>query len=201
MTAVAIAGWLLALGAAWRVLALRRRLELVASAEHELRGPLAALTLAAARSRPLEPAVIAGQLDRARAALSDLTEARRGRRGAAQPRHHELRALVERGVAGWRAAGGHVTVDWRAGDAVSDVDAGRFSQALGNLLSNALEHGNGPVTVRGVRRGGHVRIEVANGRGRGLAIAARAAERTGGHLQLAADGDGALAVLELPLDA
>src|SRR5204862_527332 len=79
-----------------------------------------------------------GQLERARVALADLTEARRGRRAVARARRHELGSVAERAAAAW-----DVRVDWRAGHAPVDADPARVSQALGNLLSNALEHGVG----------------------------------------------------------
>jgi two-component system, OmpR family, sensor histidine kinase BaeS len=211
MTALAVAGWVLALAGGLGVLGLRRRLELVACAEHELRGPLAALTLAAGRARPLEPVVLEGQLERARAALADLAAARHGRRAAATPRTHELRVVAERAAAGWSAAGGDVEVDWRAGAARVNADPSRLSQALGNLLSNALEHGSGRVTVRGVPAGRAVRLEVADGgpglagrrprrgRGRGLSIAARAVEEAGGRLRTASGEQGEIVAVELPL--
>jgi two-component system, NtrC family, nitrogen regulation sensor histidine kinase GlnL len=211
VTALALCGWLVALVALVRVAALRRRLELVACAEHELRGPLAALTLAARRERPLAPAVIEGQLERARAALADLAAARHGRRAPPSPERHDPHALTERAAAGWTAAGGRIALDWHAGGARVEADPGRLSQALGNLLSNALEHGCGPVTVRGRRAGRMLEIEVANrgsagggrprraGRGRGLAIASRAAAEAGGNLRvLPAPGETVVA-LELPL--
>jgi signal transduction histidine kinase len=193
VTLLALSGWLLAALAGARVWALLRRLELVACAEHELRGPLAALTLAAARSGPLSAAVVEGQLERARIALADLTEARRGRRAPARPQRLDLRSLAERAAAGWDAA-----VEWHAGDAVVAADPGRVSQALGNLLSNAVEHGGGGVRLRAVRAGDRVRVEVAD-RGRGLAIAGRAVEEAGGRLTLASGPGGAVAAIELPL--
>jgi two-component system, OmpR family, sensor histidine kinase BaeS len=210
VTELCVTGWVVALLAAWRVLALARRLELVACAEHELRGPLAALTLAAARSRPLPAAVVEGQLERARVALTDLTLAREGRRAAARIERHEVRAVAERTAAGWSGTGAQVELDWRAGAAVVDADPGRISQALGNLLSNALEHGRGRVSVRGVRADDRLRIEVSDsgsgfvrqprrGRGRGLAIATRAVEEAGGRLRLASGPDGTTVAVELPL--
>ena len=191
--AVAISGWLCALAAVWRMVALVRRLELVACAEHELRGPLAALSLAAARSRPVPAIVIEGQLERARLALADLAEARRGRRAPPGAGRHDLAAVVARVATAW-----DVPLDWRAGRATVDADPARLSQALGNLLSNALEHGGGRPVVRGFRRGDHVRIEVAD-RGRGLAIATRAVEEAGGRLGVSSSPDGTVAAVELPL--
>jgi signal transduction histidine kinase len=213
VTLLALAGWMLALVAVLRVVGLGRRLELVACAEHELRGPLAALTLAAARSRPIPPAVVEGQLERALVALADLTEARRGLLATALPERHDPRAVAERAADGWAGTGAEVSVEWSAGHALVDADPGRISQALGNLLSNALEHGGGRAELRGTRSGDHVRIEVANrggptgpergtrrrGRGRGLGIARRAVEEAGGHLRLVHDADGTVASVELPL--
>ena len=63
-------GWALALAA---LCTLWRRLELVADAEHELRGAVTAIGLAADRERPLPVQL---QLDRMTAALADLSEAR-----------------------------------------------------------------------------------------------------------------------------
>lgn len=203
IAALALGGWAVALTAAVRTFVLGRRLELVACAEHELRGPLAALTLAAARSRQLEPAVIEGQLERARAALADLAAARHGGRARTPAARHELRAVIERVATAWAGTGAQVTLDWQAGDAAVHSDPARVSQALGNLLSNALEHGRGHAEVRGVRVGDRVRVEVANrpraGRGRGLAIATRAAEEAGGRLGLKEGREGVVASIELPL--
>jgi two-component system sensor histidine kinase BaeS len=207
---LAAAGWAFALLAAWRALVLGRRLELVACAEHELRGPLAALLLASARSRPVEARVLEGQLERAGVALADLTEARRGRRAAARARRHELSAVAERAAAAWAGAGADVALDWRAGHTPVDADPARISQALGNLLSNALEHGGGRAELRGLRFGKRVRIEVADrgsglgssvrtGRGRGLRIAAQVVEDAGGRLALSSGPDGTVAAIELPI--
>jgi signal transduction histidine kinase len=215
MTAMAALGWLLALAAAWRAVVLRRRLGLVAYAEHELRGPLAALALAAEaaarRSRGMAAAVVQEQLERAGAGLADLAAARRGRHAAARTARHEVGGLVERAAEAWAATGAEVRLDWRAGDARALVDPGRLSQALGNLLANAVEHGGGAVSVRGIRAGGRLRIELRNrdrasrrtgsrdGRGRGLTIGRRAMQDVGGALQIVSGEDGTAAAIELPL--
>ena len=99
------------------------------------------------------------------------------------------------------------------------ADPVRLAQACGNLVANAVEHGASPVRVRGRVLAGRVRVEVDGRgagpadagqpprrparrrgapRGRGLAIAARIAERHGGRLAAAPSARGACLVLELP---
>lgn len=179
------------------VLELRRRLELVARAEHELRGPVTVVSLAAERMRR-EPAgrsyasALDAELERLRAGLADLAAARAGRRRPGLARRAELEPLVRSGVEAWRAAGRSVSLDWRAGRAAVLADRGRLAQALGNLMANAAEHGEGPVELSAERRGGAVRVEVRN-RGRGLRIASDAARDAGGSLRV-------VAALELPED-
>ena len=56
-------------------------------------------------------------------------------------------------VAVWRpvarARGRDLRLDWRPADAAVRGDRLRLAQACGNLLANAIEHGQGPVRVRG----------------------------------------------------
>jgi two-component sensor histidine kinase len=180
--AVAMAGWCLAAALLWT---LRRRLSRVADAEHELRGAAAAIGLAAeriARSETANPfaAVLRVQADRMAAGLADLAAARSPRVArAAEPA----------------------------------LDAGRLAQVLGNLAANAAEHGVGSVDVRASRPDAAVRIEIRNrnrppeldgvaptraGRGRGLAIAKRAAKELGGELRVERRDGETAAELELP---
>ena len=185
----------LAMALAVWVLEQRRRLELVSRAEHELRGPVAVVSLAAERMRR-EPAgrryahALDAELERLRAGLGDLAAARDGRRRPSRPRRSELEPLVRSGVEAWRAAGRSVRLDWRAGRVAVHADRGKLAQAFGNLLANAAEHGEGPVELSAERRGGKVRVEVRN-RGRGLQIASDAARDAGGSLRV-------VAALELP---
>jgi two-component sensor histidine kinase len=178
----ACAGWGVALAL---LLSMRRRLRLAADAEHELRGAAAAIGLAAERmSRSGATAAFSSlvglQLDRIAAGLEDLGAAR-GRRAPPLGK--------------------------------PQMDAGRLAQVLGNLIANATEHGVGPVDVETSRPAGAVRIEIRNrnrppqlhaagaarpGRGRGLAIAERAARELGGRLSVEARDGETLAELELP---
>ena len=223
---VALVGW--AFGLAWMAgaLALRSRLERVARAEHELRGPATVLCMACERLRR-DPAAqghadgLETELARLRAGLADLTAARTGRRRRPWREPVDLEPLARSAVAGWRhaleASGRAGRVEWRAGAPRVVADRGRLAQALGNLVANAAEHGSGPVELRSRRTPGGVRVEVRNGRaradeapsgphappadrGRGLQIAATAARSAGGHLELVPDRDDVVAAIELPVD-
>ncbi len=117
--ALAIAGWALA---ACLVAVLRSRLALVADAEHELRGAAAAIGLAAERMKRAGAtrafaSLLDVQLDRAIAGLADLERARR------RPRRH------------------------RARTAAPATDSARLAQVVTNLVTNAAQHGTGPVEI------------------------------------------------------
>jgi hypothetical protein len=148
--------------------ALRRRLELVARAEHELRGPATALALACERIRRDPTAaphadVLEAQLERLRAGLADLGAARRGRRAAGGSLSQvELAPFVQAALEPWRAALRRCSLDWRAGPATALTDRGRLAQALGNLLANSAEHGAGELDVRARRVPGGIRLELRN---------------------------------------
>jgi signal transduction histidine kinase len=176
------------------VVRLRRRLELVAHAEHELRGPLTAFMLgldAARRGRPVD---LEAEIARAQMALADLSAARRGRRAAALPSDLDLERLVRSSASVWGAP-----VDWGANGVPIRADGGRIAQAVGNLLANAVEHGVGEAAVFAERDERGVRVHVTNAlRGQGLKIAAAAATDAGGSLSVER-GDGEFrATLELP---
>ncbi len=169
--AVALAGWL----AARRRLSVR--LELVARADHELRGPLTAVGLGFERlgraGRAPSPATLTaveGALGRARLALDDLSAARSGTRRGDRSDTVEVGEVLRRTAEQWAAAAAARGVDIVLGAAPAAIvrgDARRLVQATGNLVANALEHGAGPVVVSGWAAGGRVRIEVAD-RGPGL---------------------------------
>jgi len=216
----AVAGWLVAAGCAVAVLGLRRRLELVARAAHELRGPATAIGLAAAAMRR-EPGglgrarVVESQLERMRMGLVDLEAARGGSRTQARPCTVALDGVLRGAVAGWRPAaqaeGRRLEMRWEGAPAAVRADPGRLAQAFHNLLANAMEHGSGAVELRGRMVEGRALVEVRDAgpspkrggagsdRGRGLAIAARAAEEAGGRVALERGEHGTVAVVELPL--
>jgi signal transduction histidine kinase len=200
---LALSGWAFAAAFAIRSVRIERRLQLVAQADHELRGPVCALSLAVeALGRHPElrrrAAALDAHLDRLRLGLADLEAARAGRRAAPRPREVRLDGLARAATEAWapavRNAGGELSFEWRAGPVVARADRARLSQALGNVLANAVEHGGRRVAVVGDREGEDVRIAVhdsgtavpwrpAAGRGRGLSIAARAVEGAHGSLE------------------
>lgn len=205
------------------VLRLRRRLELVAQAAHELRGPTAAFGFAVAalrrephgvrRALPFE-----SELERMRAGLADLDAARMGRRPPLRERTIPLEHALRTAAAGWRPPTGmegrEIAVRWDAGHAWVRADRGRLSQALGNVMANAVQHGSGPIEVTAVRKGPRtVRVEVRNAtdvrrarrgsgraRGRGLVIASRAVHEIGGKLTVERRDGATTAAVELPVD-
>jgi signal transduction histidine kinase len=229
---VALFGWIVAALGCTAALAVRRRLgrrmESVARACHELRGPLSAARLGlelGGRVGELSPARLrAIDLELARAALvlDELT----GGAAPVPPEQVDVEQLLVDSVEAWRASAQArdvtLTLDW-CGAAVSVAGARlRLAQAMGNLIANAIEHGGGPVAVRGRVDHRAVRIEVVDAgpglpapvaalasrpragrgrRGRGLAIAGAVAEAHGGRLAAAPSERGARLVLELPLSS
>jgi signal transduction histidine kinase len=211
VTAALAAGWAVALACALAAIAMRRGLARVADAEHELRGALTAFGLGVdllARTTPGRrlAGALESELARARAALAQLPGAPRE---AAPP--VRLERLVRSAASAWAPAArdGRIEVRWEAGSAPLVGSPGHVAQALGNLVSNAVEHGDGQVSVRALRSPGAVRVEVLNGRrattgpggrGRGLRIAKRAARAAGGSLTVGAAPDAVTAALELPVE-
>lgn len=183
---------------------------------HELRRPLQALVLAA------KPQVAAGPdpLELALAALRDLDREVNGESPEVRRRPVEARMLAIAAAERWRTrvagAGRRIAVQWHCGDALADVDPIRISQALDNLVANALEHGGGQITIEGVRRDRSVEVVVRDGgapraprlrqhrdprRGHGLRVTRALAQRSGGELRVRAASRGTVAALELPVAA
>ena len=234
-TAASVAGWVTAGLAAALVMSVRRahghRMEAVARACHELRGPLTAarLGLTAPGGRDEAPSprrlrAIDTELSRAALALDDLAGAAGGGPRLWQLDVVDVRTLVAECAEAWQAsaaaAGSVVAVGWSGEEAAVWGDRLRLAQAIGNLIANAIEHGQGPVDVAGAVRDGSVRIVVSDdgpglpapvaalirrprrgrgARGRGLAIAAEVAQAHGGSLASAPAERGARLVLGLPV--
>ena len=207
---LALAGWLLL---AALLVHHRRHLELVARARHELAGPLhaAGLALHVARRETPSPRLGAVELElrRAALALSDLDGSPRD-----ATRTVDVGCLLAEQALAWQVAardrGRTLRVAASSGLTVH-ADPVRLTQAVGNLLANAVEHGAGRIELRAAAEGERVRIEVADegsgppatlrrpragrrARGRGLAIVADIAARSGGRLA----ADGARIAIELP---
>jgi len=229
---VAVGGWMaaLAVAATWRIV-LARRMELVARACHELRGPLTSAQLALhLAARTALPAASRGplqaidlELGRAGLALADLSAARQGGRSGDRTQTFALAPLMADAAEAWRATAWtqrrRVRVERPPGGVLLRGDRLRLAQACGNLLANAIEHGEGEIVLRARASAHTVRIEVLDDgpglpapvgelvrrrragrgtRGRGLAIAADVAARYGGRLAAAPSERGARLVLELP---
>ena len=168
LVAFAWSGWALAIAALWT---LWRRLDRVADAEHELRGAVTAL--AADR----EPSPLAQlQLDRIRAALADLAEARGARAVAPADLGAGRLAQVLANVIANAAEHGVGPVDVRAGR-------------------------EGAVTTLELRNREAGDKRPAAGRGRGLVIARRAARELGGRVSVESEEGFTRTIVELPAEA
>jgi signal transduction histidine kinase len=201
-----------------------RRRSALNRAMHELRRPLQALALTAPPALPAGPA----PLDLAIAALEDLDrEINGGPGGEIGWRPVSARELAGAAVGRWRArasmSGGSIQLRWEAGETVVLADAARLSQALDNLILNALEHGGPEIRVEGRAGAGRLRLVVADDgvaarpprpdspgaviarltgrrrRGRGLEVVRETVSAHGGRFMLRRSEGSSSAVLDLPL--
>jgi two-component system OmpR family sensor kinase len=172
--------------------ALKRERSFVADASHELRMPLALLktelelALRSPRSQEeLEQALrsAAAETDRLTQLAEDLLVLARSDQGRLPLRRAPVSVDdILSGVAarfGRRAqeAGRAIEVDTANGLVVA-ADAVRLEQALGNLVENALRHGEGSVRLRAVEADGRVELHVLDeGEGIPPEFASRAFER------------------------
>ena len=163
MIAVELGGWLTASAAGfaaartWRAAA--GRMETVARACHELRGPLTAVRLgldSGAGNGPLSPAKLRAidlELGRAALALDDLEAVGTQRTLWRAPEPIDLAQLVSDSVEAWRPSAAEKGVDlrssWSGASPTVWGDRLRLAQVTGNLISNAIEHGGGVVEVHG----------------------------------------------------
>ena len=176
MIAVELGGWLAASAAGvaaagvWRALA--GRMESVARACHELRGPLTAARLGldyGAGNGELTPARLRAidlELGRAALVLDDLEAVRTRRAWSRPPEPIDLEQLVSDSVEAWRptatANGVELRASWSGGAPTVWGDRLRLAQVTGNLIANAIEHGGGVVEVHGRASRGRARIEVTD---------------------------------------
>ncbi len=159
--------------AVWRSLTLR--MDAVARACHELRGPLTAARLGlqlGTRVGELSPGRLQAidiELGRAALALDDLAGARSPRPRGGVPVLVDVRAVVSDSVEAWSGVassrGVSLRLRWAGSGSGLTVlgDRFRLAQATGNLIANAIEHGGRAVEVSGSVTGGVVRVEVADG--------------------------------------
>lgn len=195
-----------------------RRRSSLNQAVHELRRPLQALSLALPEQRAANAAAHSS-LRLAAAALDRLDREVNG--SSLVDAHVPLspHTLLEEGVGRWKAqaalAGGSVRLVWRGEEVCIEANRFELSQAVDNLISNAIEHGGGKVTVEGRRTGAWLTISVRDSggsgvarppgrsgrrrRGHGLRVVARAAHCHGGSFRLQRRVEGMEATLRLPL--
>jgi signal transduction histidine kinase len=163
MIAVELGGWLAASAAGfaaarvWRAAAWR--METIARACHELRGPLTAARLGldyGAGNGQLTPARLRAidlELRRAALALDDLEGVRAPRTSWRAPEPIDLAQLVSDSVEAWRPSaavhGVELRTSWSGQSPTVWGDRLRLAQVTGNLIANAIEHGGGIVDVRG----------------------------------------------------
>lgn len=204
-----------------------RRRESLNEALHELRRPLQAIALAGPGGGD-SPPVLESSVSLAAAALDRLDREVNGRSLLRPKEAIELRPLLEAAVRRWKAraslGGGSLELRWRAGSAIVAGDRVGLSQALDNLIVNAIEHGGPTIVVAASRCEGRLRIAVVDsgrawrlssrrggpaevlarlgGRrrhGHGLAVVRGIASAHGGRFGLRPSAQGTLAVIELPL--
>jgi signal transduction histidine kinase len=173
-----VGGWLVATLAMFSGLIVRRstelRMEAVARACHELRGPLAAARLGlelGVRVGELSPAQLRAldlELGRASLALDDLAAVGLRARDGSVRQEVDVAELLTDSVEAWRAPaaarGVALALEWSGVPARVWGERLRLAQATGNLIANAIEHGGGEISVRGslASERACVRIEVVD---------------------------------------
>lgn len=206
-----------------------RRRATLNEALHEVRRPLQVLALTA----PVAGTAVAeleGPVQMAAMALERLDREINGSGAGTKVRAVIAAAsLLEAAVARWQAraalAGSSLELRCRCGTASVEGSPAELSQALDNLIANAIEHGGRRITVTASARAGRLRIVVRDsGRGahrpgggeartglarrisgaarhgHGLRIVRRIATEHGGGFALRAGAGATEAVLELPLE-
>lgn len=205
-----------------------RRRSSLNEAMHELRRPLQALALSLPADSPATKGA-ESSLRIAIAAVERLDREINGEKLAGEAMRLPLRPLVEAAVERWRKQavlkGGAIDLHWAAGELNFHADPVELTQAVDNLISNALQHGGDEVTVDARMSGEVLRLSVfdsgggstsvtppdrsrlgfrdrlagRNRHGHGLRIVRRVAACHGGSFRLHRHPSGSEARLELPL--
>ena len=144
---------------------------------HDLRTPLAAITVGAPllaapednpqrRSRVVARIITSAQrMERMIGDLLDLTRARLGGLIPLNRRPADLQQMCEEALIEIRAGQPDAVLRFEAtGDLRGEWDADRLAQVVSNLVGNAIQHGGGtPVTLTGHEDGESVTLAVHNG--------------------------------------
>ena len=208
-----------------RLLGAPRR-EALNEALHELRRPLQALVLSVEPGQPAAGGV-ESSLFLVSAALDRLDEEINGSGPERVAEPVPVRPLLESAVGRWRArarmTGGELGLA-EVSAVVLLGDPVRLSQALDNLIVNAIEHGGPMVEVGARERGGRIAITVTDSgradrplsrrgspaevlarltgrarRGHGLSVVRQVAAAHHGSFDLRRSEQGSVATLELPV--
>lgn len=198
-----------------------RRRAALNEAMHELRRPLQALSLALPARLPDDVAV-GSALHLAAAALERLDGEINGSPAIVEAQGPlSPRPLLEEALSRWRIqaklSGRDLRLVWKAGEVTVCADRYQLSQALDNLISNAIEHGGERVDIEARKCGGWLSISVRDsgaraafkwqprkrqphGRhGHGLRVVSQVTRAHGGSFSLRQSGRGTEATLRLPL--
>ena len=193
---------------------------------HELRRPLQALVLSVEPGRPAAGGV-ESSLFLVSAALDRLDKEINGSGPERVPEPVPVRPLLESAVGRWRARARMTDGELELAEVAAAVLVGdpvRISQALDNLIVNAIEHGGPVVEVAARRRGRRIAITVTDSgradrppsrrgspgevlarltgrarRGRGLSVVRQVAAAHHGCFDLRRSEQGSVATLELPV--
>jgi signal transduction histidine kinase len=199
-----------------------RRRSALNEAMHELRRPLQVLSLALPARSP-EAEEVESSLMLATVALERLDREINGASLEEPVTEVSVNTLIDEAARRWKGSAARrgcvLQKEWNGPETFVEGTPFALSQALDNLLSNAIEHGSGTVRIGWRREGAWICISVSNasgsspsrtrrrlsrrgGRcrhGHGLRVVERVARRHGGSFSLRSTRDGARASLRLPL--